>query len=388
MRVAMIGLRAPHEGLGGVEEVVRQLAPRLVARGISLTLFCRGRYVDQTALPAGVTVVPLPSLTGKHAETFSYAALAALRARRFDLVHLHAHGSSLMSWIPRLRGQRLVVTLHARDPLRPKWGRIARGALLAGEALALRLAHAVVVVSPELAEHCRGRARGRLVVIQNGVEIPALEPATELLGPLGLHPGGYGLFLGRVVRDKGLDLAVAAWEGMAVDAPLIVAGPEADGGAWVTGLKAAAARDPRVRLVGPVSGRLKAQLLTHAGVFVLPSRVEGHSLALLEAMAHGRCIVASDIRANRETLAETGHLVEPESVPALRRALQNSLDHPEAAEALGQAARRRAQALYGWDRAADAHAALYREISSGHSGPLRSPLRRFTLADAVRRVLP
>lgn len=360
MRVAMLGLRAPREGLGGVEGVVQALAPRLEQRGVELTVFCRSRYL-QGPSPSAIHEVGLPSLPGSGVETFSYALLAMLRTHPFDVVHIHSHGSAALSLLLHLRGQPVVVTLHGLDWSRPKWGWGARQFLRTSERVALRYADRLVVVSPELLQHYQGLARGGVELIPNGVEAQ-MPMSPEPLARLGLEPGGYVLFLGRLVPDKGCHLLIQAWRGVRSPLKLVLAGPGDKNDPYVTDLHSQAEQDLRVQLVGPVMGDLKVSLLQHAALFVLPSRVEGLSLALLEAMMAKRCVVASDIPANRQVLEGCG-ILSPEGDPsALTQSLERMLNDPEAAKLLGEKARQRARANYSWDQAADLHVALYRQL--------------------------
>lgn len=362
MRVAMIGLRAPRPGLGGIESVVAAVGPRLAQRGIEVTAFCRARYLGEGPGPPGVEEIPLPAVHTKHLETLTYGALATLMARRFDVIHLHAHGPALLSFIPHLRRQPLVVTLHALDYDRPKWGPVARAALRLGEAAALAYADGLTVVSQELLRRCQGRCRGELVFTPNGVDPVAPTPPASAVEALGVEAGGYGLFLGRLVEDKGCHHLIRAWRQVRGDVPLLLVGPPADP-AYAARLAEEARGDPRVRIPGAVTGALKDALVAHAAIFALPSRVEGLSLALLEGMAAGRCIVASDIPANRDVAEGCAALFPWGDEAALAAQIQALLDDPQRRDALGQAARRRALNDYTWDRSADALSALYSAVA-------------------------
>ena len=360
MRVAMLGLRAPREGLGGVEGVVKALAPLLTRRGVDLTVLCRSRYLEGPS-PPGIHEVGFPSLPGSGVETLSYALLAMLATRPFDVVHIHSHGSSALSVLPHLRHQVVVVSFHGLDWSRPKWGGGARTFLRLSEEVALRYADRVVVVSPELEQIYRGRARGGVELIPNGVEPqPTIGPGP--LQQLGLEPEGYVLFLGRLVPDKGCHVLLDTWRGMSHPLKLVMAGPGEENDPYVRDLHTRAAADPRVIMAGPVTGDLKLSLLQHAAAFVLPSRVEGLSLALLEAMMAGCCVIASDIPANRGVLEGAGILVPEGDQRALTLALEKALGDRPAARILGELAHQRAVAHYSWDHAADLHADLYRRL--------------------------
>ena len=100
-------------------------------------------------------------------------------------------------------------------------------------------------------------------------------------------------------------------------------------------------------------------LLTDADVVVSASHEEGCSNSILEAMAAGRAIIATDVGGNAEVVGEAGVLVPAHNPVVLSRALTDLLrDEPRRRE-LGVAARARARELFSLERMLDAHLALY-----------------------------
>jgi len=121
----------------------------------------------------------------------------------------------------------------------------------------------------------------------------------------------------------------------------------------------------RVHFPGPVEH--VADLLAALDVFVLPSLSEGMSNALLEAMAAGCAIVATDVGGNRECLESAGEepcglIVPPDDPAPLREAIGTLLDDPARRAALGERARRRARAAFSLERMIERTAELYRDL--------------------------
>jgi glycosyltransferase involved in cell wall biosynthesis len=88
------------------------------------------------------------------------------------------------------------------------------------------------------------------------------------------------------------------------------------------------------------------RFLASVNVAVLPSHSEGMSNALLEAMAAGRAVVATDVGANARVLGDAGLIVPPRDDAALAAAILRLLDEPILAAKLGQAARQRVEANF------------------------------------------
>jgi len=122
-----------------------------------------------------------------------------------------------------------------------------------------------------------------------------------------------------------------------------------------------------------VSGETLDELLTNAMIFVLPSDLEGLSLALLDAMGAGLCVLTSDVPENREVVDEAGFTFQRGNAADLANRLRFLIANPAVREAAGRAAKRRIRERYQWQKIAADIETAYFEIMG------RRP------ADAVRK---
>jgi glycosyltransferase involved in cell wall biosynthesis len=364
--VAMAGLRSPWGTEGGVEAHVAALAPRLVRRGAHVTVYCRERYNPHgNCYREGVRLADVPTVYSRSAEAFVHTAMAAPRAcLRHDIVHLHACGPALFTPIARALGRRSVVTLHGRDWERDKWGATARAVLHTSARVGMRSANAVISVSADLAPWCTDAGATDVEAIPNGVEPHEPVAWDPAIFPM-LQPGGYFLFLGRLVPEKGLDTLVAAAAAARLRFPVVITGGAAYTPGFVGRLRREAPEE-HVVFTGARFGLEKRMLLSHARAFVFPSRLEGLPLALLEAMAAGLPLLASDIPANREVHGGLARWSLPvDDVPAWTRALREAAEaSPESLARSGAPLRGRAEREFGWDRVADQTMAVYRRVAA------------------------
>lgn len=104
------------------------------------------------------------------------------------------------------------------------------------------------------------------------------------------------------------------------------------------------------------------ELLAAADVFVLPSLTEGLSNSVLEAMAAGLPVVATDVGGNREALGTSGLLVPPSDSEQLAEALRSMLNDKEGATRLGREARARAKSLFSSEHMIRQHVRLYESL--------------------------
>lgn len=300
-----------------------------------------------------------------------------LRSGRFDLLHTHLDLADLYGPFAAPRQVPVVSTRHNTDPWRtaPSW---KRGPFLIWERAAQRRAAATIAVSCAVRDFLvreEGLEVERFVVIPNGIDLSAYEPlesravARARLAAL-LHDrhepplrDGRTLvgFVGRLARQKGVDILLDAIEqaGDTFEVVLIGGGPLAGELRRQAGRSGLAGR---VRFAGPCDD--VAALLPAFDLFAFPSRWEGFGLAVVEAMAAARPVVAASCDGLREVIDDgvTGRLVPPEDAPALAVALRELAADPDTAAALGQAARRRAFTHFSSDRLAADVDALYHRL--------------------------
>ncbi len=193
------------------------------------------------------------------------------------------------------------------------------------------------------------------IVIPNGVFLEEIEP----LPPKGAfrkrHPALFGrrfvLFLSRLHRKKGLDHLAEAFRRIAPlhpDLDLVVAGPDDGARAPFEAAVAASGLKRRVLVLDGLWGEEKIEALVDAECFCLPSRQEGFSMAITEALACGTPVVISEECRFPEVADEGAGEVLPLDPSAFAEALDALLSSPDHAAAMGSAGRRLVRAAYTW----------------------------------------
>ena len=286
--------------------------------------------------------------------TFLRAMATLLRARG-RIVHVHAasHASfyrkALLLLLARALGCRTVFHLHGGGF---QAFAARRQALVR---YTLRHSDAVLALSNSWAAYLRQLAPdARVDVLPNTVALPAQHDKGE---------AGRILFVGRLEPTKGVEDLLAAVAQLTPRYPhvrLVLAG-SGDVGACAARLGIAG----RLELPGWIDPGQRAEQLHRAAIFCLPSHAEGLPLALLEAMAAGKAVVASNVGAMPEALGNAaGVLVPPRDVTALAAALAALLDDPQAAAAMGARARAVVAARYDSADTGARLAQLYRALDT------------------------
>lgn len=158
-----------------------------------------------------------------------------------------------------------------------------------------------------------------------------------------------------------------AFEQIETDAQLVMAGASSYCDKY--GLQIREHASERIRILEWVSGETLDELLTNAMIFVLPSDMEGLSLALLDAMGAGLCVLTSNVPENREAVEGAGFTFQRGSVADLADRLRYLIGNPSVRESAGRIARKRIEDHYQWKQIAEQIEAAYFQIL-GESGTL------------------
>ena len=361
LRIAFIGGRGVISKYSGIETYYEEVGKRLAARGHELTVYCRNHFTPAQKEYEGMRLVRLPTIRTKHLETFVHTLLSTLHAatQRYDVVHYHTLGPALFSFFPRLFGAKTVVTVQGLDWQRKKWGRLASAVLRVGERASAQFPNETMVVSRTLQQHYLDLRRKQTRYVPNGGMLRERSEPREIL-EWGMEPGKYVLFLGRFSPEKGCHLLVEAFEQIETDAMLVMAGASSYCDEYSRELRRHASE--RIRMLDWVSGETLDELLTNAMIFVLPSEMEGLSLALLDAMAAGLCVLASDVPENREAVERAGFVFRCGDAKDLAERLRYLIANPEARETAGRAAARRVREQYRWQEISETIERAYFEL--------------------------
>ena len=285
----------------------------------------------------------------------------ALRARRAQLVHTHAHfGINVLARLAAFVARAAVLShMHIENTFRAGRGR--RAQVLLDNATA-RLCFAIVAVSEATRRSlvAQGYPESRLVTIHNGIE------PSEQAEPRRLADGPTILEVARLAEAKGQRVLLDAL--VDVPATAVLVGRDIEqGGAYERELRAHAERVGVLDRVVFAGYRDDVpELLAGCDIFCLPSTIEGLPLVVLEAMAQGRPVVATPVGGTAELVAdgETGVLVPASDAGALARALGELIADPGRARAFGEAGRERVRREFDAGRAAAHVLELYEQATT------------------------
>jgi glycosyltransferase involved in cell wall biosynthesis len=388
VKIAMIGQKGVPATYGGIERHVEELATRLVQRGHEVSVYCRTHYTRTRGTHRGVHLIRHPTIRTKHMDAISHCTMASFDAlfREFDIVHFHALGPSLFALLPRAVGKRSVVSIHGLDWQREKWGRFARSFLKFCEGPAVRFPDRTIVVSKTLRAYFADRFSIEPVFIPNGTPIPERRPPAKLKR-FGLHEGRYVLFVGRLVPEKGCHFLVEAFNRLETDAKLVMVGGSSFSSDYVASIQRMCKQNERIVMMDYVYGDLLEELWSNAYFVVHPSVLEGLSIALLEALSFGKCVLVSDIPENLEVAESCAITFRSRDVDHLEARMRALLDDEALVGSFEVRCREHIRENYSWDVVVDAVERVYAELldSTGEGAPADRGLRNGAPAPSAPR---
>jgi phosphatidylinositol alpha-mannosyltransferase len=339
---------------GGVQAHIRQLTKRLRGRGHDVLILSPGEYPGFD--PPGVKIVGRPfqvHVNGAVARICysrrSWRVVGdALAEFSPDLVHAHDPlVTSTSMWATLQTNAPVVATFHSYFAPDSLSGRCFTALAPIGARVWRRLAQRIAVSQAARESVSSRMGDAPIRIVPNGTDVHVFSRSV----PAKLPTGRTMLFVGRLEPRKGFPVAVRAFARLAqryADLQLIVVGEGVEREAVEV---LPSALRSRVHLLGRVSDSVLPTYYAAADVFIAPALgSESFGIVLVEAMAAGLPIVASDIAGYREVVrAGREALLVPSGDPAaLADAVQHLFEHPEQARALSEAGHIRAR-RYDWD---------------------------------------
>ncbi len=362
MKIAIIGTRGIPANYGGFETFAEECAAGLAARGHEVTVYGRSRYISRKLKSyRGARVVVLPTLAWKYTDTVIHSLLSVIHAlfQQFDLILLCNAANSVFAWLPRIFGIRVVINVDGIERLRRKWNRAGKAYYRLGEYFSTLFPNAIVADARVIERYYRERYGAASVFIPYGASTERPD-SVEKLHRLGLHPGGYYLYVSRLEPENNAHVVVQAFAKVRTDKKLVVVGDAPYARKYIERIRSKP--DPRILYPGAIYGEGYRQLQAFAYCYIHATEVGGTHPALLDAMGQGSLIIANETPENSEVLDGAGLMYRKNDAGDLSRRLQEVEDHPEKFADLKTAALHRARMEYCWDAVIEKYERLFMDV--------------------------
>ncbi|MFX0132663.1 MAG: glycosyltransferase family 4 protein [Candidatus Hodarchaeota archaeon] len=350
--------------VGGIEKFTEEIGSRLANKGHSVIVYTMEHYGTKNNLYRGMQIKTIPCIKIRSLEKISASFTATLKTifdKDINIVHFHAFGPSIFSFIPKLKGKKVVVQGHGLEWKRSKWGLCGKTFLRLSEIPSIIFPHVLTVVSKVQQKYIKKKYGRDSVYIPTGVNQPTIEQP-DLIKEYGLKGNDYLLFAARLVREKGAHYLINAFNMIKTNMKLVIAGDTLYEEHYKNKIKKLSKNNKNIIFTGFATGKLLRELFSSAYLFVLPSEVEGLPTVLLEAMSYGNCCLVSDIPENLEALNNNGYTFTSKNEKSLAEMLNYLIDNPEKVESVKMNAKSYVFQNHSWNSIADKFEYLYYKL--------------------------
>lgn len=371
--VAMIGQKKVPSRNGGIEKVLTTLAPILVRDGYEVVCFNRNIADDNNEYKneiinkeyKGVRLKKVPTIRMKGLAAVSssfFASIYAGLSRKIDVVHFHAEGPSLWIMIPKLFGKKCVVTIHGLDWKRDKWGNgLGSKYIKLSEKVLAKYADKIIVLNKSTQKYFLHKYNRKTYMIPNGIDMPRNSYQRVFLDKYGIKPNEYILSVSRLTKEKQIHLLIQAFKQLKTLKKLVIVGGSSDTDKYEDMLHKMAGKNHNIIFTGFLYGEGLNELYTNAYCYVIPSKIEGMSMSLLEAMAYGNCVLGSDIEEISSVIEDNGLIFKNGDVKDLQKKLQYIINNPKIVNDFAVRSKKHVLSKYNWNDIASKTERLYGE---------------------------
>jgi glycosyltransferase involved in cell wall biosynthesis len=363
MKIAFIAIKGINI-IGGIETYTVELGKRLVRSGHDVIVYCiKTKEYPEPFLHEGILFYPLPTIHHKYFEKIVLVFMASLHQFKIpgvDIVHYHAVGPSIFSFIPRLFGRYTVFQSHGHEWERSSWNILAKTFFHIAEKMTFLFVNDSSAVSKNLKSYYEEKYHKSVTYIPSGIT-PRQALAADKILRHNVRSSEYFLYVGRLSAEKNIEELLTAYLNLKNNhVKLVIVGKERpEDSEYVSRLKKLAGHNENILFVGPAYDDELVEWYSNALAYILPSRIEGLPITLLEAMSFSCCCIASDIPANREALDAKGLTYPLGDHQALKQQLEYVVEHATTRQAIGKRLLAHVYENYTWSSISEAFIKLY-----------------------------
>jgi glycosyltransferase involved in cell wall biosynthesis len=364
MNIAILGTRGYPYVYSGYETFIAELAPRLVARGHTLTVYChRGLFKSYPKIVNGVRLIYIPSINSKTLSQFTNSFLSTLDAcfRNNDVVFYANSANGPFGIITKIFKKRTAINVDGLEWLRPKWKGLGAKYFYTASKLATKYFDIIVADSERMAEIYLKEFGAASVVIAYGENLSHSQNS-EIVQQYGLVSGDYYLVVGRMIPDNNSAIIAEGFKQSKTKRKLVIVGDVPYKDIYAETVKQI--KDSRIVFTGYVrDAEVLRELYCNAYAYIHGHEFGGTNPTLLKALASGCCVIALDTVFSREVLNDKEHGIYFSKDPVAISRLIDRIDTDEpTVQAFRSTARSRITERYAWEKITDQYESLFKKM--------------------------
>lgn len=364
MRIAAFGFRSipPANGAAGADKFALELFPRLVKRGHTVTAYNR-RYPDvfvNVTDYRGVKIKTFKTTSKKGFDTLLHSLKCTFDIifnNTADIVHIQNGGNSIWALPLRLFGKKVFISQDGVDWKRDKWSWYAKLYLKISSFVTAYVPNQVIfdnIIAKRLFEN---KFNKEFKFIPFGSEVEVGDADTSILQKLGIEKGGYYLFVGRFIPDKGLHYLIPAFKNAHTNKKLVLIGGSPNPSSYEKQIINMA--NTQTIFPGYVYGNDVTVLMSNSYCYIQPSDVEGLSPVVLTVMGLNVPLIVSDIEENEYAVLDTARKFKKGNIDSLTSEINFCENNYAEMISLAQKAYERASSVFNWEAVTDEHVEVF-----------------------------
>ena len=364
MRIAAFGFRSlpSTNGSAGADKFVEELLPRLVERGHEVLAYNR-KYKD-AYLPIkeykGVKIKSFSTVNRQGFDTICHSfkcTMDIIFNNTADIVHIQNGGNSIWALPLRMFRKKVFISQDGVDWKRGKWPWYGKLYLKISAYISSKIPNTIIFDNVLARSFFEKRFNKKFEFIPFGSEVPHVENNNEILSKFSLEPGGYYLFVGRFIPDKGLHYLIPAFKNSSTNKKLVMVGGSPNPSPYESEIQSMA--NDNIIFTGYVYGEDVTRLMLNSYCYIQPSDVEGLSPVVLSVMGLGVPLIVSDIEENVYAVQDTAVKFKQANISSLTEKINFAEENYSTMKDLSKKAQQRALSEFNWDKVTDDHIKLF-----------------------------
>ena len=371
LRIAAFGgFRAipPKEGGAGSDKFAYELYPRIIKLGHELTAYGR-IYPGDKSTPKysqyeGIKIISFHTVNKAGFDTLIHsfkATIDIILHNRAEIVHVHSGANSIWALFLRIFGKRVYVSQFAMDWKRDKWPWYGKLFYKMSNYLTAYIPNGVAFDNIFTREYFEKKFRRNFYFIPYGSEVKEPPVQSSILDKIGVTSGGYFLFIGRFIPDKGVHILIDAFREVKTDIKLVLVGGSPNPNDYERRIRSAA--DERIIFAGYVYGDNTNFLIKNALSYIQPSLIEGLSPVILTVMGLGTPLICSDIVENKFITGENATHFTSGNTGSLTEKINYSLNNIEKLKKMAKIGKDDVLDRFNWDSITSKYIELFNNKS-------------------------
>lgn len=364
IKVAIMGFRGIPAKYGGFETFIEELAPRLVQRNHTVTVYGRSNIIDYTyKYYKDVELIILPTISNKYLDTLIHTFLSVIHCSfcNYNIVFMLNAANSIFSFIPRLTGKRVVINVDGLERKRKKWNLLGKFWYLLGEFFSNVFPNEIITDANVIKNYYWKKYHKKSTFIPYGGNTEKVS-TIKVLNKFGLKPKEYILYVSRLEPENNAHIVIKAFINVNTYKKLVIVGDAPYSKKYKSYLREIAKADERIIFTGFVFGEGYKEFQSNAYCYIHATEVGGTHPALVEAMGYGNCVIVNGTEENIEVVFDKGLIYEKNNSSDLKQKMQYVIDNPSLIKIFGDKARQRIKQHYSWDYITDKYENLFLEL--------------------------